>query len=204
MLTAARNDMLTRVGPGTPMGALLRRYWQPIGGAGELDDSNPIKPVRLMGEDLVLYRDRARPLRPDRPPLRAPPCRHGVWLGRGAWHPLLVSWLARRRDRKLSSNSPTRHNQSQAVEGRLRNQGLSGEGMRRAVVCLSGPAAGAGCRSGNRSPGTNGFREIVLSDIPCNWFQCQENSCDPIHFEWMHDNWGARLRGGDQNAAPNI
>ena len=56
MLTAARNEMLTRVGPGTPMGELLRRYWQPIGGASELD-ANPIKPMRLMGEDLVLYRD---------------------------------------------------------------------------------------------------------------------------------------------------
>ena len=41
----------------------------------------------------------------------------------------------------------------------------------------------------------NGFREVVLSDIPCNWFQCQENSCDPVHFEWMHDNWTLRLKG---------
>src|SRR5947199_146385 len=38
------------------MGELLRRYWMPIGGASELD-TNPIKPMRLMGEDLVLYRD---------------------------------------------------------------------------------------------------------------------------------------------------
>jgi len=57
LLTAARNETLTRVGPGTPMGELLRRYWQPIAGATELD-TNPIKTVRLMGEDLVLYRDR--------------------------------------------------------------------------------------------------------------------------------------------------
>ncbi|HTZ00909.1 MAG TPA: Rieske 2Fe-2S domain-containing protein, partial [Xanthobacteraceae bacterium] len=56
MLTAERNEMLTRVGAGTPMGELLRRYWQPIAGASELDD-NPIKAVRLFGEDLVLYRD---------------------------------------------------------------------------------------------------------------------------------------------------
>src|ERR1700719_1668315 len=56
LLTSARNEMLTRVGPGTPMGELLRRYWQPIAGASELD-GNPIKTVRLMGEDLVLYRD---------------------------------------------------------------------------------------------------------------------------------------------------
>ena len=38
------------------MGDLLRRYWQPIGGASELD-SNPVKPIRLMGENLVLYKD---------------------------------------------------------------------------------------------------------------------------------------------------
>ena len=56
VLTAARNDLLTRVGPGTPMGDLLRRYWQPIGGASELE-KNPVKPIRLMGENLVLYKD---------------------------------------------------------------------------------------------------------------------------------------------------
>ena len=48
----------------------------------------------------------------------------------------------------------------------------------------------------------NGFREVVLSDIPCNWFQCQENSIDPVHFEWMHDNWSLRMRGTDSNDAP--
>ena len=48
----------------------------------------------------------------------------------------------------------------------------------------------------------NGFREIVLADVPCNWFQCQENSIDPVHFEWMHDNWSDRLRGGDNKVAP--
>src|SRR5581483_8949138 len=58
LLTAATNELLTRIGPGTPMGELLRRYWQPIGGASELD-ANPIKPIRLMGENLVLYRDKS-------------------------------------------------------------------------------------------------------------------------------------------------
>ena len=48
--------MLTRVGPGTPMGNLLRRYWMPIGGASELA-KKPTKPVRFFGEDLTLYRD---------------------------------------------------------------------------------------------------------------------------------------------------
>ena len=56
MLSPEKNRMLTQVGPGTPMGELLRRYWMPIGGASELDET-PIKPMRLLGEDLVLYKD---------------------------------------------------------------------------------------------------------------------------------------------------
>jgi 5,5'-dehydrodivanillate O-demethylase len=56
VLSAEKNQLLTQVGPGTPMGEYLRRYWQPIAGASELDD-NPIKAIRLLGEDLVLYKD---------------------------------------------------------------------------------------------------------------------------------------------------
>ncbi|HEX3245101.1 MAG TPA: Rieske 2Fe-2S domain-containing protein, partial [Chloroflexota bacterium] len=57
MLTKEQNERLTRVGPGTPLGTLLRRYWWPVAGVAELVD-RPTKPVRLMGEDLVLYKDR--------------------------------------------------------------------------------------------------------------------------------------------------
>ena len=48
----------------------------------------------------------------------------------------------------------------------------------------------------------NGFSQIVLSEVPCNWFQCQENSIDPVHFEWMHENWGQRLRTGKTDLGP--
>jgi 5,5'-dehydrodivanillate O-demethylase len=40
----------------------------------------------------------------------------------------------------------------------------------------------------------NGFVQIVFAEVPCNWLQCQENSIDPLHFEWMHMNWSVRLR----------
>jgi 5,5'-dehydrodivanillate O-demethylase len=48
----------------------------------------------------------------------------------------------------------------------------------------------------------NGFAEIVISEVPCNWLQCQENSCDPVHFEWMHENWNARLKDASGPYAP--
>ena len=57
MLSQELNDRLTRVGPGTPMGNLMRRYWHPIAASVQLDAENPTKEVRLLGEDLVLYRD---------------------------------------------------------------------------------------------------------------------------------------------------
>jgi phenylpropionate dioxygenase-like ring-hydroxylating dioxygenase large terminal subunit len=57
MLSAEVNDRITRTGPKAPAGALMRRYWQPAALADELAGNRPIKPVRLMGEDLVLFRD---------------------------------------------------------------------------------------------------------------------------------------------------
>ena len=62
MLTQEENDLLACTGPGTPGGTLLRRYWQPVGfvrGAG--GERSPL-PVRILSEDLVLFRDdRGRP-----------------------------------------------------------------------------------------------------------------------------------------------
>jgi 5,5'-dehydrodivanillate O-demethylase len=59
MLTAEENEFFTRVGPGTPMGELLRRYWHPVAVAAELTDENPTRFVRILGEDLVLFRDKS-------------------------------------------------------------------------------------------------------------------------------------------------
>ena len=57
MLSAEQNDLITRTGAGTPAGDLMRRYWQPAALVDELSGNRPIKPVRLLGEDLVIFRD---------------------------------------------------------------------------------------------------------------------------------------------------
>ena len=57
MLTKEENDLVTRTGPGTPAGDLMRRYWQPAALTEELPPERPVKAVRLLGEDLVLFRD---------------------------------------------------------------------------------------------------------------------------------------------------
>jgi len=55
MLTQEQNERLTRVGPGTPCGNLLRRYWQALCPAGEITAERPKKRVRILGEDLLVY-----------------------------------------------------------------------------------------------------------------------------------------------------
>ena len=57
MLSTEQNERLTRVGPGTPGGHLLRQYWQPVALLEELDSPRPLRRVRLLGQDLVLFRD---------------------------------------------------------------------------------------------------------------------------------------------------
>lgn len=58
MLTQGENELLTRAGPGMPMGELFRRFWLPALLPEELPtpDCPPIR-VRLLGEDLAAFRD---------------------------------------------------------------------------------------------------------------------------------------------------
>ena len=54
-MTKEENDLLTQTDRGTPCGELMRRYWQPVALSEELH-SAPLA-VRILGEDLVLFRD---------------------------------------------------------------------------------------------------------------------------------------------------
>src|SRR5258708_8256261 len=92
MVSAAENETLTRVGPSTPCGELMRRYWHPITGSSHLSRKKVV-PIRLLGEDLVLYRDlrgqiglidhvcahrRVHPS-PRYPGGKRPPCAYSRW-----------------------------------------------------------------------------------------------------------------------------
>jgi len=57
MLSQEENALVTQTGPGTPGGDLFRRYWQPLALAEELPRGGAPLPVRLLGEELVLFRD---------------------------------------------------------------------------------------------------------------------------------------------------
>ena len=205
MLTAARNDRLTRVGPGTPMGNLLRPYWMPVAGASELTAETPIKPLRLLGEDLTLYRDRG-----GRYGLVARQCSHrGADLSYG---------MVEESGIRCSYHGWKFDERGQCVEQPYEDIANPNPKSRQGCAIAAYPVRElAGLLWAYMGPQPapelpvwepftypNGFREIVKADVPCNWFQCQENSIDPVHFEWMHENWSAQLRGKDTKAARHL
>ena len=195
MLSADKNKILTQVGPGTPMGDYLRRYWQPIGGASELDD-NPIKAMRLFGEDLVLYKDLGGNygLLDRHCPHRRADLSYGFVEQTGIrcnYH----GWLMDERGNVIEQPYDDTVNPRGKTRERCLAKAYPVKECAGLLFAYMGPQPVPELPVWEPFTWENGFREVVLSDIPCNWFQCQENSCDPVHFEWMHENWSMRLNG---------
>src|SRR5438477_12800751 len=57
MLTKEQNELICRVGPGTPGGEFLRRYWQAVAFSIDVEPGGQPKAITIMGEELVLFRD---------------------------------------------------------------------------------------------------------------------------------------------------
>ncbi|MFO1296342.1 MAG: aromatic ring-hydroxylating dioxygenase subunit alpha [Rubrivivax sp.] len=185
---------LTEVGAGTPMGELLRRYWHPVGLAR--DAGSEPKPVRVLGEDLILFRDghgRAGLLharcahrgaslyygRVEAEGLRC--CYHG-WLRRA--RPLPRAALrARWRRGAAPQHPPALVSGRGTLRPRLRLPGPAGERkpLLPAYDVLDAPGAGEFIEADDTSLGGGG-----PPIIPCNWLQHYENVVDSYHVPILH------------------
>ena len=197
MLSKEKNDLLTQVGPGKPMGELLRRYWHPIAGVSEFD-ARKTKPVRLMGEDLVLYKDLSGTfgLIARQCPHRRADLAYGMVEQDGLrcnYH----GWAFNETGQCVSQPFEDTAYPERNAKCNLQTKAYP-VGVRAGMIwTYMGPLPAPCLPDWEPFSRENVFTQVVLSELPCNWFQCQENSIDPVHFEWMHDNWGRRLREGD-------
>jgi len=196
MLSEAKNRQLTQVGPGTRMGELLRRYWHPIAGDSEFE-ARATKPVRLLGEDLVLYKDLGGTfgLLGHHCPHRGADLVHGMVEACGLrcnYHGWRFDETGACREQPYEDNAHSERRMRERITAAAYPVQAKG-GL---VWAYLGPHPAPLLPDWEAFSWTNGFVQVVLSEVPCNWFQCQENSIDPVHFEWMHENWGQRLRGG--------
>jgi 5,5'-dehydrodivanillate O-demethylase oxygenase subunit len=202
MMSAQENRMFTEVGPGTPMGELLRCYWHPIAGLSELDD-NPVKSVRLLGEDLVLFRDKSGTLGlVDRHcPHRRADLANGILEACGircSYH----GWHFAPDGRCLEQPFEDIANPKGRFKDKIRLKAYQVKALAGMVFAYIGSRPAPELPMWEPFTWRNGFQQIVLADVPCNWLQCQENSCDPVHFEWMHRNWSRRLKDADAGYGP--
>jgi 5,5'-dehydrodivanillate O-demethylase len=202
VLSEEQNRALTEVGAGTPMGELLRRYWMPIAAVAELDD-RPTKPVRLLGEDLVLYKDKAGNYG-----LVDRHCSHRRadlsygWVEGCGLRCHYHGWLWDHTGRCLQQPFEETAHPEARFKDRVRIKAYPVEAKAGLLWAYLGPPPAPLVPTWEPFTWQNGFVQIVFSEVPCNWFQCQENSIDPVHFEWLHSNWARALSGADGQRSP--
>jgi phthalate 4,5-dioxygenase len=184
MTTRAENERLTRTGEGTPGGTLMRRYWQPAALADELAGVRPARPVRLLGEDYVLFRDEA-----GRYGLLERHCPHrgaDLAFGRledGGLRCAFHGWLFDVEGRCLDTPAEPH---GDLMARRIRHQShrvVEKSGILWAWLGAGEPPAfpDFDCF---RAPPSHVFAFKGL--IECNWLQALEVGIDPAHASYLH------------------
>jgi 5,5'-dehydrodivanillate O-demethylase oxygenase subunit len=200
LISEATNDRLTRVGPGTPCGELMRRYWVPIAPASQLLE-NPVRKVRILGEDLVLYRDRggAIGLIGDRCLHRGVDLQFGIPDACGLrcpYHGWLYDQTGTCIERPLEAH-PERPIQQKLAAYPVQELG----GL---IFAYMGPLPAPALPRWDLFVWPNPIRQIAINVLDCNWLQCQENTGDPLHSVWTHGRlfqYALEREGQDERAA---
>lgn len=202
MLSAEGNKRLTETGAGTGMGDLLRRYWMPIAGVSELD-AGAVRPLRLLGEDLVLYRDNSGTfgLVDRQCPHRRADLSYGFVEKCGlrcSYH----GWLFDETGQCIEQPYEDTVQPQVRFREKIKIKSYPVEPHAGLVWAYLGPQPSPLLPNWEPFTWKNGFIQIAIAEIPCNWVQCQENSIDPVHFEWMHTNWSRRMEEADSEHGP--
>ena len=183
MLSTEQNDRLTRIGPGTPAGELLRRYWHPVAVDVELE-RNPVKAVQLLAEHLTLFKDRQGRLGlvDQRCAHRRVDLRHGIPEMEGLRCPY-HGWMY---DATGQCIEQPAEDPSHQFASRVKIPAYHVEAMGGLIWGYIGPEPAPLLPRWDIFVGDNVFRQVGPTIVDCNWLQCQENSVDTVHVEWIH------------------
>ncbi|MCB1998001.1 MAG: aromatic ring-hydroxylating dioxygenase subunit alpha [Burkholderiaceae bacterium] len=188
---------LTDVGAGTPMGELMRRYWHPVGLAA--DASDVPRQVRVLGEDLILFRDRQ-----GRPGLVYPHCAHrgsSLYYGRVEERGIRCcyhGWLFDVQGRCLEQ--PCEPAGGAAHRDKVRQPWYPVEERYGLVWAYLGPPEHKPVLPRYEALEQLGEGEFLEADdssiggggpriVPCNWLQHYENLVDPFHVVVLHSSF---------------
>ena len=184
MLSAEQNAHITRIGPGTPCGKLMRHYWQPAALVDELAGPRPVRPVTLLGERFVLFRDSA-----GRYGLIERHCPHrgaDLAFGRcesGGLRCTFHGWLFDVTGQCIDTpaepdTSPLKQNIRQRSYPVVEKAGI--------VWAYMGPGEPPAFPAFDCfvAPDTHTFAFKGLWE--CNWLQAMEVGIDPVHASFLH------------------
>jgi len=206
MLTREHNELLTRTGPGTPMGELMRRYWIPILLAGELADNDgaPVR-VTLLGERLLAWRDTA-----GRYALTGEFCAHrgvSLWFGRNEDNGLRCPYHGWKYDHAGRCIEVPSEPEDSGFCSRIRlrsGQLIERGGILWAYLGTEGQAPPPPAFEWAEVPAPHRYSSKRLQE--CNWLQAMEGGIDSSHVSFLHsgelnrdplhrDTRGARYQG---------
>lgn len=184
MLSRQENDLLTSVGPGTPCGEMLRRYWWPIGFSELVTEEQTPTKVRLLGEDFVLFRDGALRLG-----LLELHCSHrGTSLEFGrvedqgircCYHGWLYDVAGRCLEQPAEPAEST-------FKDRIQHPAYKVQEIAGFIFAYLGPDPAPLLPRYDLFLAENGERVIGAGTEYCNWLQRAENSVDQTHLVALH------------------
>lgn len=184
MTPSERSARLQRVGPGTPGGNYLRRFWHPIAVISEFKDKD-VKPVTLLGEKLVLFKNEEGEygLLAERCPHRGAALTIGFVEGKGLRCPY-HSW-------QFDPAGNCLHQPSEP-EGGAKTRGNAAAKAYPVQVLGGMVFAYLGPQPLPLLPRFEFFadpeldHDVGYSKVACNWVQIAENNMDPYHIEFLH------------------
>jgi 5,5'-dehydrodivanillate O-demethylase len=185
MLTREENELLTRTGPGTPCGDLLRRYWQPICYVGELSAERPTRRMKMLHEDLVVFRTPEGEYG-----CLAERCAHrGASLAYGfvescglrcAYH----GWKYARDGACLEQPFEPA---GSTYKARVRQPAYPVQALGGMLFLYMGPGTPPLLPRWDLLVWTDGQRRLTRQEtLNCNWLQAMENSVDITHTYFLH------------------
>lgn len=195
MLTAEKNRLLTEVGPGTKMGELLRRYWHPVAGVSEFE-KKAIRPIKLFGEELVLFKmlNGQFGLVARRCAHRGAELTYGIVEADGlrcSYHGWQYDCMGQCTHQPFEETS----NPSSKMLSTTKIRGYPVQVKAGMIWAYMGAGPAPLLPDWEAFSWPNCFSHVAIAEVPCNWLQCQENTVDPVHFEWMHNNQPQRTAG---------
>ena len=184
MLSKEENDLLTRTGASTPCGELMRRYWQPVALRDELPVGGAPVPVRLLGEELVLFRDED-----GRPCLLGIHCSHrgaDLSYGRledGGLRCIYHGWLYDVYGHCLEQPGEPANS---TFHQRIRHPAYPCREAGDLILTYMGPGDPPLLPEYEFLTVPGQYRSATKALVECNYLQANEGNIDPVHLSFLH------------------